>query len=63
MKLGHEMLKMELLNTENSNVNIEEHNSILGYLMSRSVFEEHQILNVGVPQRQKKIGTILISSF
>ena len=61
-----EMLKIELLSNENSKtLIIEEHGSILGYLMSRSVFDEHQILNVGVsPQRQKEgIGTILLCSF
>ena len=61
-----EMLKMELLDNEyTKTLIIEEHRSILGYIMSRSVFEEHHILNVSVlPQRQKEgIGTILLSSF
>ena len=61
-----EMLKMELLNNENSKtLIIEENKRILGYLMSRSVFKEHHILNVGVlPQRQKEgIGTLLLISF
>ena len=61
-----EMLKTELLNNENSKtLIIEEHGKILGYFMSRSVFEEHHILNLGVfPPRQKEgIGTKLLISF
>ena len=44
---------------------IEDYDRILGYLMSRSIFEEHHILNIGVfPPRQKEgIGTKLLSSF
>ena len=61
-----EMLKTELLNAENSKtLIIEEHGKILGYVISRSFFEEYYILNLGVfPPRQKEgIGTILLSSF
>ena len=61
-----EMLKTELLNAENSKtLIIEEHGKILGYVISRSFFEEYYILNLGVfPPRQKEgIGTMLISSF
>ena len=60
------MLKMELLSNENSKtLIIEEYDIILGYLMSRSIYEEHHILKIGVlPQRQKEgIGTILLSNF
>ena len=61
-----EMLKTELLNAENSKtLIIEEYGKILGYVISRSFFEEYYILNLGVfPPRQKEgIGTILLSSF
>ena len=61
-----EMLKIELLNNENSEtLIIEEHGIILGYLISRNVFEEYNILNIGVfPPRQKEgIGAILLSNF
>ena len=60
------MLKIELLSGENSKtLIIEDYERILGYLMSRSIFEEHHILNIGVfPPRQKEgIGTTLLSSF
>ena len=60
------MLKIELLSSENSKtLIIEEYERILGYLMSRSIFDEHHILNIGVfPPRQKEgIGTKLLSSF
>tara|TARA_B100001248_G_C27345778_1_gene438654 strand:+ start:741 stop:1178 length:438 start_codon:yes stop_codon:yes gene_type:complete len=63
---SQEMLKTELLNNENSKtLIIEEQRKILGYFMSRSVFEEHHILNLGVfPPRQKEgIGTQLLISF
>ena len=61
-----EMLKTELLNAENSKtLIIEEYGKILGYVISRSFFEEYYILNLGVfPPRQKEgIGTILLRSF
>ena len=61
-----EMLKTELLNAENSKtLIIEEYGKILGYVISRSFFEEYYILNLGVfPPRQKEgIGTMLLSSF
>ena len=61
-----EMLKTELLNAENSKtLIIEEYGKILGYVISRSFFEEYYILNLGVfPPRQKEgIGSILLSSF
>ena len=61
-----EMLKIELLSSENSKtLIIEEHGRILGYLMSRSVISEHNIINIGVfPPRQKEgIGTMLLCSF
>ena len=60
------MLKIELLSSENSKtLIIEDYERILGYLMSRSIFEEHHILNIGVfPPRQKEgIGTTLLRSF
>ena len=61
-----EMLKIELLRNENSKtLIIGENGKILGYLMSRSVLAEHNIVNIGVfPPRQKEgIGTMLLNSF
>ena len=61
-----EMLRIELLSYENSKTLIlEEQGKILGYFMSRSVFEEHHILNLGVfpPRQNEGIGTKLLTSF
>ena len=61
-----DMLKIELLCTNNSEtLIIEENRVILGYFIYRKLLNEYHILNIGVsPLRQKEgIGSILIRDF
>ena len=61
-----DMLKIELLCTNNSEtLIIEENRVILGYFIYRKSLSEYHILNVGVfPLRQKEgIGGILLKDF
>ena len=61
-----EMLKIELLYTNNSEtLIIEENRLILGYFIYRKLSSEYHILNFGVsPLRQKEgIGGILLKDF
>ena len=61
-----DMLKTELLCTNNSEtLIIEENRVILGYFIYRKLLSEYHILNIGVsPHRQKEgIGGILLKDF
>ena len=61
-----DMLKIELLCTNNSEtLIIEENRVILGYFIYRKLSSEYHILNIGVsPLRQKEgIGGILLKDF
>ena len=61
-----DMLKIELLCTNNSEtLIIEENRVILGYFIYRKSLSEYHILNIGVsPLRQKEgIGGILLKDF
>ena len=61
-----DMLKIELLRTNNSEtLIIEENRLILGYFIYRKLLSEYHILNIGVsPFRQKEgIGGLLLKDF